>query len=118
VVEEAAPPEVEAPAASPTEIYSSPANSERGSPTSPAEGKLVADQPEVTGDVGGAAEEQVGAAVAEPEGEDAVPMVPNVSVASGAVSTPTGAAVVSTEPVREEREDSLPDFSEEEKAQR
>ena len=78
------------------------------------EGTLEPDRPEVTGNSGEAAEEQPAAVAAEPEGEDAAPMALNVSVASGAVTTPTGAAVVATEPVREERADSLPDFSEEE----
>ena len=50
----------------------------------------------------------------KPEGEEAATAALNVSVASGAVATPTGAAVVATEPVKDEG-DSLPHFSEEEK---
>ena len=91
VVEEAARSTTEVPGHSPTSV--APSVEE---PTSPAEGSLEVDQP---------------------EGDEAATVALNVSVASGAVVTPTGAAVVATEPVQEER-DSLPDFSEEEMAPR
>ena len=112
VVEEAARSTTEVPGHSPTSVAPS-----AEEPTSPAEGSLELDQPEVTGVTGEQVEVQPAVGAVEPEGAEAATVALNVSVASGAVVTPTGAAVVATEPVQEER-DSLPDFSEEERAPR
>ena len=95
VVEEAIQPETGVPVHSPTSV--APSVEE---PTSPAEGTLVPDKPEEAG-----------------SSEAVAPTGLNVSVASGAVITPSGAAVVSTEPVKDEN-DSMPNFSEEEEAPR